>query len=408
MVALAWSQFEKRLNNNLRVFWHQSTRNIPFELAKEVLDWTGDTKLTEGIRLEGIRYICTETNKRGKEEICHRDFLCKNYSTGQKFANAVIHRLPLISNEAEMGRRLKLILGDEKSDVSFGVLHKSEEFGGGGTSLKLGQLNWQHLGHYSTVCTPKFELLNPGKQIELYWLNDFNRIISEQRKKLQLQGLDMCIDIKIGGRIIKNVIGAMGAPGANRDPKADIVFVTCEDGCLSYTGYASLKDGSKVSDFQQWGGISDISDNEEVKQFAADLLAKYPKGIAAAGGKINIGRSIKNKDIMIKAIYGKNYRTNNYNSESVEFVIQGFPSKLKGSGPYEVDFGSTHVYTDSTQHQNHLLTSKTQPVFMARADNNRNDLGIPGTRVFIYSVGGRSKWTWLDAEDQKKFGGELA
>ena len=45
-------------------------------------------------------------------------------------------------------------------------------------------------------------------------------------------------DFEIAGVTLNNVIGAMGAPDAKKDPKADIVFVTCSGGCLEYTGFA--------------------------------------------------------------------------------------------------------------------------------------------------------------------------
>lgn len=393
MADLNWSQFEKRLHNNLRVLWHKSVKGERFDLSKRTLDWDGEHKFTEGIAICGISYKDKVTENR-REVTRTREFLCAAYSSGTEYANAVMHRLPLKNLNT---RNIKLLGYDCKHEIPFGNLFKGRDFGGGSTSLDLGQLKWKHLGHFAELCN--FELLPPGKQIELFWLNDFNKLISDERDKLmKSNGLkkDVCIDLKIDGTIIHNVIGAMGAPGASRDPKADIVFVTCEDGCLGYTGYASLKDGSRVQDFQQWGGISKYSDHEEVVAFAEALKIRYPSGIASAGGGVNVGREIEDRKLKIEAIYGPDYQRGRYGSDSVQFIIQGSPNGLRKSGSvYTLNTGGGKQVDDSSASQQKLLTGDARPVLMARADSNRNDLGIPGTRVFIYSIGGRSSWEWI-------------
>ena len=122
----------------------------------------------------------------------------------------------------------------------------------------------------------------------------------------------------------------------------------------------------------------------------------FPKGITAAGGGVNIGREIEDTSLKIEAIYGPSYRRGQYNSESVQFVIQGTPQRLQKSGnTYRLVTGSTHMYSDSVQDQNELMTGATRPVFMARSDTKRSDLGVPGTRIFIYSAGGRTNWNWI-------------
>ena len=390
MVALNWSQFEKRLRPNLKTFWQMVINNRRFVLEKATKDWDGTIKLTEGIQLTGIVYE-TKKMEKGREVKDNREFFCQNYRSANDFADAVMHRLPLKNLDT---RKLKCILYDETTYIPFGALFKSPDFGGGSTSLDLGQLRWGHLGFFAERCG--FKLLPPGKQIELYWLNDFNDLITREREKLMKNGEDVCLDFEIAGVTIRNVIGAMGAPDAKKDPKADIVFVTCKDGCLEYTGFASLKDGTDVKHFQQWGGLSAFKNHEEVKRFGEDLKQMYPQGITAAGGGVNIGREIEDTSLKIEAIYGPSYKRGQYNSESVQFVIQGTPQRLQKSGnTYRLVTGSTHIYSDSVQDQNELMTGATRPVFMARSDTNRSDLGVPGTRIFIYSAGGRTNWNWI-------------
>ena len=394
MTALSFKEFNKRLRANLKTFWQMSVTDRRFVLNKATKDWDGQVKLTEGILVTGLVYE-TKKIENGKEVKDDRIFLCKddNYNTADAFANAVMHRLPFAGDE-KIGKKIKVVLYDEKTRIPFGNLFKSSDFGGGSTSLDLGQLKWGHLGFFADRCG--FKLLPPGKQIELYWLNDFNELVSRERDRLMKKGEDVCLDFEIAGVTIPNVIGAMGAPDAKQDPKADIVFVTCKDGCLEYTGFASLKDGTDVKNFQQWGGLSNFKNHPEVEQFAADLKQMYPNGISAAGGGVNVGREIEDRNLKIEAIYGPSYSRGNYNSESVQFVIQGAPQRIQRQGnSYRLITGSTHIYSDSASDQNELMTGATRPVFMARSDTKRSDLGVPGTRIFIYSAGGRSKWTWI-------------
>ena len=394
MTALSFKEFNKRLRANLKTFWQMSVTDRRFVLNKATKDWDGQVKLTEGILVTGLVYE-TKKIENGKEVKDDRIFLCKddNYNTADAFANAVMHRLPFAGDE-KIGKKIKVVLYDEKTRIPFGNLFKSSDFGGGSTSLDLGQLKWGHLGFFADRCG--FKLLPPGKQIELYWLNDFNELVSRERDRLMKKGEDVCLDFEIAGVTIPNVIGAMGAPDAKQDPKADIVFVTCKDGCLEYTGFASLKDGTDVKNFQQWGGLSQFSNHPEVEKFAEDLKQMYPQGITAAGGGVNVGREIEDNSLKIEAIYGPSYRRGQYSSESVQFVIQGAPQRIQRQGnSYRLITGSTHIYSDSASDQNELMTGATRPVFMARSDTRRNDLGVPGTRIFIYSAGGRSKWTWI-------------
>ena len=394
MTALSFKEFNKRLRANLKTFWQMSVTDRRFVLNKATKDWDGQVKLTEGILVTGLVYE-TKKIENGKEVKDDRIFLCKddNYNTADAFANAVMHRLPFAGDE-KIGKKIKVVLYDERTRIPFGNLFKSSDFGGGSTSLDLGQLKWGHLGFFADRCG--FKLLPPGKQIELYWLNDFNELVSRERDRLMKKGEDVCLDFEIAGVTIPNVIGAMGAPDAKRDPKADIVFVTCKDGCLEYTGFASLKDGTDVKNFQQWGGLSQFSNHPEVEKFAEDLKQMYPQGITAAGGGVNVGREIEDNSLKIEAIYGPSYRRGQYSSESVQFVIQGAPQRIQRQGnSYRLITGSTHIYSDSAQDQKELMTGATRPVFMARSDTRRNDLGVPGTRIFIYSAGGRSKWTWI-------------
>ena len=397
MTALAFGEFNKRLDANMKEMWRKIVKNQKFELAKEVDDWDGETKLSEGIKLSGLSYKKPVPDGNGGTKFETYYVYAKNSVNAQEFVNK-IHQLVPFKGKGKspfVATNFKPVLDDERTTIPLGRLHKAKEFGGGSTSLDMGMIKWGHLGYYADICN--FTPLPPGKQIELYWLNDLNQLISETREKLKddpkTEG--MCLDLIVAGKTIQNVIGVMGAPGAKNDPKADIVFVTCSGDCMEMTGYTSLKDGTGPKDFQQWGGLSKYKEDPYVKKFAEDVLNLYPKGISAAGGKVNIGREIEDEDISIKAIYGPEYKRGVYGSDSCQFVIQGSPLRLQKTGNAYKLITSGGQYSDDVADQRKLLTGGTQPALMARADSKRGDFDIPGTRMFIFSKAGRTDWTWI-------------
>ena len=197
----------------------------------------------------------------------------------------------------------------------------------------------------------------------------------------------MAFDLKLGSKVITNCVGAMGAPGASGDPKADIVFLHYNSrNQLRVTGFTSLKEGSTPKDFQQWGGLSAYKDDPEVQDFIETLKSLYPDG-APPGA--NLARKIKSRKLKIDAVYGPLYSPNRYNSDSCEFIIQGKPTSITSDGRLKTE-GSIH--TDSQSDMNDMFSGGTDPIFLARRDGQRSDFKIPSTRIFIFSQAGRSSY----------------
>ena len=112
---------------------------------------------------------------------------------------------------------------------------------------------------------------------------------------------------------------------------------------------------------------------------------------------MNVGRRIEDDSLKIKAIFGPEYRAGQYDSESCQLVIQGFTKRFRRAGNKLIfESESDHVYSDSPQGKAHLLSESngTDPVFMARR-GDRSDFDVPRTRIFIYSIEGRTNWNWI-------------
>lgn len=113
------------------------------------------------------------------------------------------------------------------------------------------------------------------------------------------------INIKINGRVVK-VSGIISTPKpatVKRAPKADFTLV---DPSGKHVGWISHKAGSKPSDFQQYGGLSDskFDRDEDVKSFMDDLLKKYPAGLASG---ISVMRKVKSTKVINYSIYGTDF-----------------------------------------------------------------------------------------------------
>lgn len=113
------------------------------------------------------------------------------------------------------------------------------------------------------------------------------------------------IKIKVADSRIVKVSEIISTPKglSKRDPKADFILVD-PDG--KYVGFISHKAGSKATDFQQYGGLSDteFANNAEVKKFVSELARLYPQGLVSG---MSVKRTIKNKDVIFKSIYGVEY-----------------------------------------------------------------------------------------------------
>ena len=394
MAALTWSQFKKRTLQNLRRFHEYVVDGAGFVLEKDITVYGRTVPAGDSVKLIGLAYKSTRTlaksTKSEQLQGCKtEDYKCIYPADYGRNVRKFINRFKNYyrsKTDSDFGKKL-FVITEDRQVHSIGILSKTTDFGGREVSMNSRNMKWGHLE--SIAAAENLTLLKPGKTVEADWLDNFNELVGAERERRRKRGESMLFDLKVGSVTIPNCVGAMGAPGASSDPKADIVFLYYKNGKdLRITGFTSLKEGSTPKDFQQWGGLSGYRDHEEVKKYVKDLEDQYPNG--APSGK-NIGREIDDRSLKIEAIYGPLYAKGRYNSDSVQLIVQGQPISLSGNDVKVLKVeGSIH----SDDEMDDLLNGPARPVFMARK-GDRSDFGVPGTRIFVYPKAGRTNWEMI-------------
>jgi hypothetical protein len=220
-------------------------------------------------------------------------------------------------------------------EIKLSHLAKTKEFGGQADSPK------------STTHIEEAEIESIRKQL------------SDIRKKTK----ESTVPIKIKNTVYQ-VADIQKTPGT---PKSDFHFLDIDGKEIVWMSH---KDGSKPTDFQQWGGVSktvpNVHRHKETQQFLSQIKENFPEGLSP---KTNIVKDIKDNIIKAKSVYGDDYRVSsrNYGQDNVTLVLQG-PVKLKKVGQYYV-IDANHVHTNGQK-----MGAGYDPVFNA---NYRQGRGQP-------------------------------
>lgn len=140
------------------------------------------------------------------------------------------------------------------------------------------------------------------------------------------------IKLKIGSRTVECAAIETTDGTGGRAPKSDF---TVKDTQGNDVAHISHKDGTRAKDFQQYGGVTDIPDNDEIKKFVEDVIAKHPDGLSSG---VTYYRPIKSTEIIMKAIFGINYKMRKVDKNNVDEFHQGNMTfkKVRGS-IYEIE-----------------------------------------------------------------------
>lgn len=189
------------------------------------------------------------------------------------------------------------------------------------------------------------------------------------------------ISIKLKTKVVNNVIGVEKTAGT---PKSDF---HCIDSNGRPVVFISHKKGSKPTDFQQWGGMTEkeIQEHKYTQKFAAIAQAEY-------GDKIPPGESLmvelpntsEAKTLQLMSVYGVDAPRRVSGVNCVDVLIQGDPSlKRLSGGLYTFDStGHVHFFPD-------LPGNGFEPVPAIIYKGDRTNLGIQGGRASIYPKNGR-------------------
>ena len=176
------------------------------------------------------------------------------------------------------------------------------------------------------------------------------------------------IKVKIGNEIVK-MAEIISTPGT---PKSDF-HVVDEKG--NEVAWISHKKGSKANDFQQYGGMTEISEESEVRQFAEDV--KKILGGKRLPMKTAFARPVKSKSVIFKSLYGKDYKAAKANGrQNINVLYQGPMSFTKIGGNYKIT--SNH-----TMSHGEIPTGDYECYYYCRPAQDRTQFGVPGARFFI-------------------------
>lgn len=171
--------------------------------------------------------------------------------------------------------------------------------------------------------------------------------------------------------------------------------------------FISHKDGVSPKDFGQYSGVSQRSQLEDLSDVAtfdkilnkvfSDLSMKdspYPSAI-------DFQQDIKDPDLSIKAVFGKDYPSEDSGYNNVDFVIQGKislepimnPETDEPTGRFIIKGDKVFSRREAAQNKDDLKAYFPEgylPVLSVRkGDSGRKSFGIRGARATVYTKDGR-------------------
>ena len=211
-----------------------------------------------------------------------------------------------------------------------------------------------------------------GVRIENIELKSLIKQIDEIKKKTAKADVPFRV-----GRKTYNVFTAVKTPGS---PKSDIHLIDQNNREIVWISH---KDGSRPTDIQQWGGMSE---RVEPKIFAQTETQNFIKEVRSQFGIImpratTVARKISSSLLKKMSVYGNQFGQA-LGRQNVSILLQG-PIKVKKVGNfYELDANNVHLNGDE-------ITGGFEPVFMAMYKGDRSNFGIRGARFVIQSLESR-------------------
>ena len=211
-----------------------------------------------------------------------------------------------------------------------------------------------------------------GVRIENIELTSLVKQIDEIKKKTAKADVPFRV-----GRKTYNVFTAVSTPGT---PKSDLHLIDQNNRELVWISH---KDGSRPTDIQQWGGMTERA---EPKIFAQTETQNFIKDVRSKFGIImpratTVARKISSSLLKKMSVYGNQFGQA-LGRQNVSILLQG-PIKVKKVGNfYELDANNVHLNGDE-------ITGGFEPVFMAMYKGDRSNFGIRGARFVIQSIESR-------------------
>jgi len=401
--GLTWSEFSKRYENNWRVIYDRIKNDKPFTLLdKSNLSVDG---VHVYFKMVGIS-IPDEVNGRFKKSNIFIEFQPKKFVSFANFysgKNGLLRQIysAIQNNPSKFSNApfsINFYTSTSKTpatSINSGRVLKDVDFGGKPLTGQTRNIFWGQLKYYADNVDTSYTLNYPTatEAGEADFLNTFNSNLNEILVANNLSS----IDLQIGTKTFSNIVGVNKVEGT---VKADLAFVSLQNGKLVEVAWCSHKMGSYASDFGQWGGVTHFSRGTFTE---LDEFVDYMKQVVGVGklydlskmGPTTFGIEVNDVNLEMQSIYGKFYGRSEGPSNCTA-VLQGTPSLSKLGAKYKLNMSAhTHMNGDK-------MTGSYEPLLMLIkkaasekiADPSvkgvRSDYGIRGARVSVYPRGGRT------------------
>ena len=196
---------------------------------------------------------------------------------------------------------------------------------------------------------------------------------------------DPYIMLRVGNRTVQcAAIISTPNPGG-RDPKSDFAIV---DPKGEMVAHISHKAGRKATDFQQYGGVTDLPGEAEITAFMQTALKIKPDGLESGD---TFFRKLKSDKTANKSIYGVDYGKKAVTVNNVDEFHQGTMNFVKRGKNYIITSLHKGVVGDVPRNNPY------EPILVARYNKRAGRYGninLPNSRIGIFpmaKVSGKSK-----------------
>lgn len=193
-------------------------------------------------------------------------------------------------------------------------------------------------------------------------------------EKLLLKEQMPYIPVDINGKVVK----CAGFESTFGTPKSDFHILDTEGNMVAWISH---KKGTKAKDFQQYGGMVELSGATELQKFVDDvkeqLKEQSSEGVLPM--KTAFARKVNDKTVKMKTLFGKDYKSSGPDSvQNIDVLYQGVLDFKKVGKKYYITSSHTVFHGEEP-------TGDYTPYYYVRPEQAKTQFGIRGGRFFIVS-----------------------
>ena len=183
-----------------------------------------------------------------------------------------------------------------------------------------------------------------------------------------------------------------GVTNVKENQKADFALVNSDGTPVIFISY---KPGNSAKDIISYGGITAISAKSRDVQRFIEAVKTNTSDLKGLG--YEFGAPLKDKGVILRAIYGSDFSSKKYGLNSVQALMQGDVKLTPNGGVY--DLTSSHTILSPT-----IPDGSYEPYLNARFAGDRNQFGIQHCRMGIVPKDARTniKSPFTNKQDNDK------